>query len=92
MKTLAYENNIARLKAKFRTFSNVARYLRMDPRHFRFQQANPNKFATYKVAQAVKIMRLRMLLKVLREEHGVPHKTMVKAMRTADARIMSGKS
>lgn len=92
MKTLAYENNIERLKAKFRTFSNVARYMRMDVRHFRYQRCNPNKFGMHRVSQATKILRLRTLLTVLCEEYGITRDTMAEAMRKADARIMSGKS
>lgn len=92
MKTLAYEKNIERLKAKYRTFSNVARYLRMDVRHFRYQRRTPNKFGMHRVSQATKIMRLRMLLTVLCEEYDVSRDTMAEAMRKADARIMSGKS
>lgn len=92
MKTLAYEKNIERLKAKYRTFSNVARYLRMDVRHFRYQRRTPNKFGMHRVSQATKIMRLRMLLTVLCEEYDVSRDTMAEAMRKADARIVSGKS
>ncbi|SIN72474.1 hypothetical protein SAMN02745161_0355 [Halodesulfovibrio marinisediminis DSM 17456] len=92
MKTLAYEKNIERLKAKYRTFSNVARYMRMDVRHFRYQRRTPNKFGLHRVSQATKIMRLRMLLNVLCEEYGISRDTMAEAMRKADARIMSGKS
>lgn len=92
MKTLAYEKNIERLKARFRTFSNVARYMRMDIRHFRYQRRTPNKFGMHRVSQAIKILRLRTLLNVLCEEYGITRKTMADAMRKADARIMSGKS
>ncbi|MCT4627512.1 hypothetical protein [Halodesulfovibrio sp.] len=46
----------------------------------------------HRVSQATKIMRLRMLLTVLSEEHGVSRKTMAAALREADTRIISGKS
>lgn len=71
----------------FGTYSHVARYMRMDVRHFRLQRRTPNKFGMHRVAQATKILRLRMLLRVLREDYGVSCSVMAKAIRKADARI-----